>query len=84
MRVIVDEPRPIAFRRPLPQAATVRSSRFAPALRTFLAFVVVLATACSKQPGGATYDVLTDDALMRANRLELPFGFDPRTMTTPH
>ncbi|WP_280637398.1 ABC transporter ATP-binding protein [Nocardioides sp. W7] len=28
---------------------------------------------------GATYDVLTDDALMRANRLELPFGFDPRT-----
>ena len=32
---------------------------------------------------GATYDVLTDDALMRANRLELPFGFDPRTMTTP-
>ncbi len=29
---------------------------------------------------GATYDVLTDDALMRANRLELPFGFDPRTV----
>ncbi|MDN5895578.1 MAG: energy-coupling factor ABC transporter ATP-binding protein [Nocardioides sp.] len=29
---------------------------------------------------GATYDVLTDDALMRANRLELPFGFDPRTI----
>jgi cobalt/nickel transport system ATP-binding protein len=28
----------------------------------------------------ATYDVLTDDALMRANRLELPFGFDPRTV----
>ena len=27
---------------------------------------------------GATYDVLTDDALMRAHRLELPFGFDPR------
>ena len=27
---------------------------------------------------GATYDVLTDDALMKANRLELPFGFDPR------
>jgi len=25
-----------------------------------------------------TYDVLTDDALMRAHRLELPFGFDPR------
>jgi cobalt/nickel transport system ATP-binding protein len=29
---------------------------------------------------GTTYDVLTDDALMRANRLELPFGFDPRTV----
>jgi cobalt/nickel transport system ATP-binding protein len=29
---------------------------------------------------GATYDVLTDDELMRANRLELPFGFDPRTV----
>jgi cobalt/nickel transport system ATP-binding protein len=28
---------------------------------------------------GSTYDVLTDDALMRAHRLELPFGFDPRT-----
>ncbi len=27
---------------------------------------------------GDTYDVLTDDALMRAHRLELPFGFDPR------
>ncbi len=27
---------------------------------------------------GRTYDVLTDDALMRAHRLELPFGFDPR------
>ena len=27
---------------------------------------------------GSTYDVLTDDALMRAHRLELPFGFDPR------
>ncbi|GEP38934.1 putative ABC transporter ATP-binding protein [Nocardioides psychrotolerans] len=26
----------------------------------------------------STYDVLTDDALMRAHRLELPFGFDPR------
>jgi cobalt/nickel transport system ATP-binding protein len=33
---------------------------------------------------GSTYDVLTDDALMRAHRLELPFGFDPRTVgTTP-
>ncbi|KRF17674.1 cobalt ABC transporter ATP-binding protein [Nocardioides sp. Soil797] len=29
---------------------------------------------------GATYDILTDDALMAANRLELPFGFDPRTI----
>ncbi|GGO70972.1 energy-coupling factor ABC transporter ATP-binding protein [Nocardioides deserti] len=29
---------------------------------------------------GSTYDVLTDDALMRAHRLELPFGFDPRTL----
>ncbi len=28
---------------------------------------------------GATYDVLTDETLMRAHRLELPFGFDPRT-----
>jgi len=26
---------------------------------------------------GATYDVLTDEPLMRANRLELPYGFDP-------
>ncbi|GAB2882203.1 ABC transporter ATP-binding protein [Myroides odoratimimus subsp. xuanwuensis] len=32
---------------------------------------------------GATYDVLTDDALMRANRLELPFGFDPRSTGRP-
>ena len=32
---------------------------------------------------GATYDVLTDDALMRAHRLELPFGFDPRTTVRP-
>ena len=29
---------------------------------------------------GTTYDVLTDDALMRAHRLELPFGFDPRAI----
>ena len=29
---------------------------------------------------GPTYDVLTDDALMRAHRLELPFGFDPRAV----
>lgn len=28
---------------------------------------------------GATYDVLTDEELMRAHRLELPWGFDPRT-----
>lgn len=26
---------------------------------------------------GPTYDVLTDEALMTAHRLELPFGFDP-------
>ena len=29
---------------------------------------------------GSTYDVLTDDTLMRAHRLELPFGFDPRAI----
>jgi cobalt/nickel transport system ATP-binding protein len=29
---------------------------------------------------GATYDVLTDDALMSRHRLELPFGFDPRAI----
>jgi cobalt/nickel transport system ATP-binding protein len=29
---------------------------------------------------GATRDLLTDDALMRAHRLELPFGFDPRSV----
>jgi cobalt/nickel transport system ATP-binding protein len=29
---------------------------------------------------GATYDLLTDEPLMRAHRLELPFGFDPRTV----
>ena len=28
---------------------------------------------------GATYDLLTDDELMRRHRLELPFGFDPAT-----
>ena len=32
---------------------------------------------------GSTYDVLTDDELMRAHRLELPFGFDPRTVGSP-
>ncbi|MGW3681126.1 energy-coupling factor ABC transporter ATP-binding protein [Streptomyces prasinus] len=29
---------------------------------------------------GRTADLLADDALMRANRLELPYGFDPRSM----
>ena len=29
---------------------------------------------------GRTFDVLTDDALMSAHRLELPWGFDPRTV----
>ena len=32
---------------------------------------------------GATRDVLTDDVLMAAHRLELPFGFDPRTIPAP-
>ncbi len=32
---------------------------------------------------GSTYDVLTDDPLMRAHRLELPFGFDPRVVGAP-
>jgi len=32
---------------------------------------------------GVTYDVLTDDVLMSAHRLELPFGFDPRALRTP-
>ncbi|MEU3348692.1 ABC transporter ATP-binding protein [Streptomyces sp. NPDC006700] len=31
---------------------------------------------------GATGELLADDALMRAHRLELPFGFDPRSVTT--
>lgn len=30
---------------------------------------------------GATYDVLTDDALMAAHRLELPWGFDPSSIS---
>ncbi len=30
---------------------------------------------------GATVDVLADQELMAANRLELPFGFDPRSVT---
>jgi cobalt/nickel transport system ATP-binding protein len=29
---------------------------------------------------GRTYDVLTDEALMHAHRLELPWGFDPRAI----
>ena len=29
---------------------------------------------------GVTRDIMLDDALMRANRLELPYGFDPRNM----
>jgi len=29
---------------------------------------------------GPTADVLTDEATMKANRLELPFGFDPRSV----
>ena len=32
---------------------------------------------------GATYDILTDDTLMAGHRLELPFGFDPRTLRLP-
>ncbi|GAA3302667.1 ABC transporter ATP-binding protein [Streptomyces cinereospinus] len=31
---------------------------------------------------GPTGDLLRDDALMRAHRLELPFGFDPRSVPT--
>jgi cobalt/nickel transport system ATP-binding protein len=33
---------------------------------------------------GVTRDVLSDDALMKAHRLELPFGFDPRHVGSPH
>ena len=29
---------------------------------------------------GPTRDILLNDELMRANRLELPFGFDPRNV----
>jgi cobalt/nickel transport system ATP-binding protein len=32
---------------------------------------------------GPTYDVLNDEPLMRAHRLELPFGFDPRAVGPP-
>lgn len=30
---------------------------------------------------GRTQELLSDDALMRAHRLELPYGFDPRSVT---
>ena len=29
---------------------------------------------------GPTRDLLSDDELMRAHRLELPYGFDPRSV----
>ena len=32
---------------------------------------------------GPTADLLADDALLAANRLELPFGFDPRRVAPP-
>jgi cobalt/nickel transport system ATP-binding protein len=32
---------------------------------------------------GSTRDLLCDEALMREHRLELPFGFDPRTVRGP-
>lgn len=32
---------------------------------------------------GSTYDLLTDDELMRSHRLELPFGFEPRVRPRP-
>ncbi|OAH14088.1 energy-coupling factor ABC transporter ATP-binding protein [Streptomyces jeddahensis] len=32
---------------------------------------------------GATAELLSDDELMRAHRLELPFGFDPRSVSAP-
>ncbi|MGW7349679.1 energy-coupling factor ABC transporter ATP-binding protein [Streptomyces sp. NPDC054784] len=32
---------------------------------------------------GATRDLLCDEELMRAHRLELPFGFDPRSVRVP-
>jgi cobalt/nickel transport system ATP-binding protein len=32
---------------------------------------------------GATGDILADEDLMRAHRLELPFGFDPRAIPHP-
>ncbi|MFP8887665.1 energy-coupling factor ABC transporter ATP-binding protein [Streptomyces mangrovi] len=33
---------------------------------------------------GPTRDLLCDEALMRAHRLELPFGFDPRSVSPSH
>jgi cobalt/nickel transport system ATP-binding protein len=35
------------------------------------------------QADGSTRDVLADEALMAANRLELPFGFDPTALPKP-
>lgn len=32
---------------------------------------------------GRTQDLLCDEELMRSHRLELPFGFDPRSVTVP-
>jgi cobalt/nickel transport system ATP-binding protein len=32
---------------------------------------------------GGTRDLLTDGELMRSHRLELPFGFDPRSLPAP-
>ncbi|MFA9447151.1 energy-coupling factor ABC transporter ATP-binding protein [Egicoccus sp. AB-alg6-2] len=32
---------------------------------------------------GSTADLLADEGLLRANRLELPFGFDPRSVVPP-
>lgn len=32
---------------------------------------------------GSTYELLCDEATMSAHRLELPFGFDPRTVAAP-
>jgi cobalt/nickel transport system ATP-binding protein len=32
---------------------------------------------------GLTREILTDERLMRAHRLELPYGFDPRTVPAP-
>lgn len=32
---------------------------------------------------GATAQLLADEGLMRANRLELPYGFDPRVLSRP-